>query len=203
LVGAALGLGADQVRGWSARERAVAAAAPSPRQLLVPVGELRDRIRAGEDPLGEAFGRIRTAESRRTLGQTYTPPPIVGSMVGWAAGRGQPERVVDPGTGSGRYLLAAGAAFPAAALVGTDIDPVATLMTRGNLAAAGLAGRAEVRLADYRRLALPPVPGSTLFLGNPPYVRHHQIEPAWKQWLGRRPARRGGAAPPPRRPPGR
>src|SRR5262249_59317655 len=106
------------------------------------------------------------------------------SMVGWAAGQGRPERVVDPGTGSGRYLLAAGAAFPAAALVGADIDPVATLMARGNLAAAGLAARAEVRLADYRGLAMPPVSGSTLFLGNPPYGRPPQIEPACQHSLG-------------------
>ncbi len=223
LVSAALQLGADQVRGWSERERALAATTP---RLPVPVGELRDRIRAGEDPLGEAFGQLRSAERRRALGQTYTPAPIVASMVGWAAERwaaerwaaerwaaggvagrpvevapvgsgpaagerAGPERVVDPGTGSGRYLLAAGAAFPDTSLVGADIDPVATVMARGNLAAAGLAGRAEVRQADYRGLVLPPVPGRTLFLGNPPYVRHHGIEPAWKQWLVRVAADRG------------
>jgi hypothetical protein len=27
------------------------------------------------------------------------------------------------------------------------------------------------------------VPGPTLFLGNPPYVRHHQVPPRWKDWL--------------------
>src|SRR5262249_43353659 len=72
LVSAALQLGADQVRGWSERERALAAATP---RLPVPVGSLRDRIRAGEDPLGEAFGQLRSAERRRALGQTYTPAP--------------------------------------------------------------------------------------------------------------------------------
>jgi len=188
LVGAALALGADRIRGWSAAERALAAGTPRAR---VAVGELRDRVRAGEDPLGEAFARIRGAETRRALGQTYTPAPIVDSMVGWAAGHGRPARVVDPGTGSGRYLLAAGRRFPRATLVGTDIDPVATLMARGNLAAAGLARRAEVTLADYRQVALPPVEGSTVYLGNPPYVRHHQIEPAWKQWLVRAARERG------------
>jgi adenine-specific DNA-methyltransferase len=30
---------------------------------------------------------------------------------------------------------------------------------------------------------LPQIPGRTLFIGNPPYVRHHQIEQKWKQWL--------------------
>jgi len=28
-----------------------------------------------------------------------------------------------------------------------------------------------------------PTGNKTLFLGNPPYVRHHSIEAAWKQWL--------------------
>jgi hypothetical protein len=32
---------------------------------------------------------------------------------------------------------------------------------------------------------LPRCAGPTLFLGNPPYVRHHQIGPDWKDWLHR------------------
>jgi hypothetical protein len=38
-------------------------------------------------------------------------------------------------------------------------------------------------VGDYRQPWLPEIPGRTLFLGNPPYVRHHQVEPAWKSWL--------------------
>jgi adenine-specific DNA-methyltransferase len=191
LVGAALALGADQVRGWSQAERALAAGAARGYVSPALVRRLGERIRAGDDPLGEAFARIRAAERRRALGQTYTPAPIVASMVRWAAAHGQPVRVVDPGTGSGRYLLAAGRQFPGAALTGADIDPVATTMARGNLAAAGLAERAEIVLADYRGLTMGAVGGSTLYLGNPPYVRHHQIEPVWKQWLVQAAAERG------------
>jgi hypothetical protein len=40
-----------------------------------------------------------------------------------------------------------------------------------------------VLLRDYRALSLPPASGPTLFLGNPPYVRHHLISPEWKSWL--------------------
>ena len=36
--------------------------------------------------------------------------------------------------------------------------------------------------ADYTRLALPKIAGTTAFLGNPPYLRHHQITPASKAW---------------------
>jgi len=30
---------------------------------------------------------------------------------------------------------------------------------------------------------LPAAPGRTLFLGNPPYVRHHQVAASWKDWF--------------------
>ncbi len=162
---------------------------PAPAPAVVD--EIRARIRDGEDPLGEAYCAIRSPQERRRLGQTYTPPEIIGSMVGWAAGQGRPARVVDPGAGSGRYLLAAGRQFPQASLHGVDIDPLATLMLRANLAAAGLAHRARIHLADYRALSLPEAPGPTLFLGNPPYVRHHRIAPEWKAWLTETARRRG------------
>jgi hypothetical protein len=62
---------------------------------------------------------------------------------------------------------------------------------RASLAAAGFAGRSSVVLGDYRDAAFPPAGGPTLFLGNPPYVRHHQIGAPGKDWL-RRAARAHG-----------
>src|SRR5277367_3042197 len=42
---------------------------------------------------------------------------------------------------------------------------------------------------------VPSVRGSsTLFISNPPYVRHHGIAPAWKRWLTREARRIGLAA---------
>jgi hypothetical protein len=104
-------------------------------------------------------------------------------MIGWAA-RHEPARVVDPGAGSGRFLVAAGRAFSRAKLVAIEKDPLAALLARAHLHAAGLGERASVLLTDYRELVLPPVSGRTLFVGNPPYVRHHDIERRWKRWLG-------------------
>jgi hypothetical protein len=148
------------------------------------VAAARDRIQAGEDPLGDAFCALRRPAGRRVLGQTFTPPPIIASMIAWAAGTGiRPARVVDPGSGSARMLLAAGRRWPQAALVGVEIDPVAAIIGRASLAAAGLAGRSTVLLGDYRWAALPPAGGPTLFLGNPPYVRHHQIAAPGKEWF--------------------
>lgn len=155
-----------------------------PRIPPVMVASTRDAIRSGGDPLGEFFGRIRTPEERRPQGATYTPLPIVREMVAWADSLAEvPVRVVDPGLGSGRFLRAAADAFPDAELVGTDVDPVATLLARANLAAIGADERASIFLEDYRSFKLPPRQGRTLFLGNPPYVRHHELEPRWKDWL--------------------
>jgi adenine-specific DNA-methyltransferase len=167
------------------------AKAAGPRRVAAAFEEA---IAAGGDPLGDALCALRSPAERRPLGATYTPRPIVEAMMAWAAGRTAPVRVVDPGCGSGRFLLAAGRAFPGAELVGVEIDPVAATLARANLAAAGLAGRARVIEVDYRALALDPAGGPTLFAGNPPYVRHHAIAPGWKEWLTRRAAARGLAA---------
>ena len=112
-------------------------------------------------------------------------------MLGWALAQGTPSRVVDPGAGSGRFLLAAGLAYPKAELVAVEIDPLATLVLRANAAALGLSERLQVHLADYRSIELPPTGGATLFIGNPPYVRHHGIAKAWKDWLAEESSRLG------------
>jgi adenine-specific DNA-methyltransferase len=104
------------------------------------------------------------------------------------------RRIVDPGIGSGRFLVAAGRAFPHAELIGVDIDPVATIIARGHLAGAGLSDRSRVTLADFRALKLPPSEGKTFYIGNPPYVRHHLLGVEWKEWLTERAKRLGHAA---------
>lgn len=194
LVAAAVQLGARSVAGWSEEEVALAA---RPARTEVDAEQFRAQIAAGADPLGDAFCRLRSSEDRRGLGQTYTPSGIVASMLEWAAGEVEPTRVVDPGSGSGRFTVAAGRRFPTAQLLAADVDPLATLMTRGTLAAAGMASRSTVVLQDYRRLGRVcghRPSGPTLFIGNPPYVRHHRIDQAWKRWLLRTAAARGGTA---------
>jgi hypothetical protein len=56
-------------------------------------------------------------------------------------------------------------------------------MARANLNAAGYAERSRIELVDYRSLVTDELQERTLYLGNPPYVRHHGIAPSWKQWL--------------------
>ena len=103
-------------------------------------------------------------------------------MVEWAADRGTPQRIIDPGVGSARFLLQAAERFPQASLIGIDIDPLATLIARANLTVAGFAKRSRVILGDYRNFN-ESVTATTLYIGNPPYVRHHQIATKWKDWF--------------------
>jgi adenine-specific DNA-methyltransferase len=192
LVGLALALGARSVKEWSPKEVEVAKSAA--RVTATVAERARAEIAAGKDPLGDVFCTLRTPVERREDGATYTPKPIVTAMTRWARRNTKPGRVVDVGAGSGRFLVAAGRAFKNADLLGVEIDPVAAIVARGHLAAAGLAERASVQLADYRELTLDASKSPTLFIGNPPYVRHHRITPAWKKWLTSRAAARGLSA---------
>lgn len=182
LISAALRLKAQTVPGWSQAEAALSNGVPS---YSIEVAEqLRQQINAGRDPLGDGFCALRSPEIRRDQGATYTPADVAEAMVSWASAlKTEPTRVVDPGVGSARFLLAAAKKFPKAKLIGIEIDPLAAMIARANLAAAGLATRSEVILADYRIVQLPEIKGRTLFVGNPPYVRHHQLDAKGKEWL--------------------
>ena len=184
LVSAAVALGARYVPGWSTAEEQLAHDARAETVPQPLVAQLQDQIRAGDDPLGDVFAELRDPGTRRELGATYTPMAIVDAMLAWAAEQDTPARVIDPGAGSGRFLLRAAQRFKSAELVGVEIDPLAAAIARGNLAAAGLKDRSRVVLGDYRtENSIVRNGEQSLFVGNPPYVRHHLIEPQWKEWL--------------------
>ncbi|UNU11462.1 Eco57I restriction-modification methylase domain-containing protein [Xanthomonas translucens] len=166
----------------SAAEKKLTKTAPVSALKPREIDTIRKAIARGADPLGEAFYSIRSATERRAAGAVYTPAPIVRSMMTWLAAQGSPARIVDPGAGSGRFILAAGEAFRDAQLVAVEMDPLAALMLRANLSARGWTDRATVMVKDYREVKLPRCAGITAFIGNPPYVRHHDIGEAWKAW---------------------
>lgn len=168
--------------GLSTAERQLTKTAPATSSTAAAIAAVRKSIKAGEDPLGEAFSAIRSASDRRAAGAVYTPPAIVRSMMTWLAAQGSPARIVDPGAGSGRFILAAGKAFPNAKLVAVEMDPLAALMLRANVKAHGWGDRVTVMVKDYREIHLPRCAGVTAFIGNPPYVRHHEIADDWKSW---------------------
>lgn len=149
------------------------------------VASVRRDIAEGGDPLGEAFLRIRSAAVRRTNGAVYTPQAIIDAMISWAFTRGKPDRIIDPGCGSGRYAIAAGRVWPHAEIVAVDLDPLATLMTKAALTVHRMMGRSTVQLCSYNEAIIPSIDGISLFIGNPPYVRHHDIDTKQKEWLSR------------------
>ena len=142
------------------------------------VDEAGAAILEGEDPLGDAFCRIRGPATRRDAGAFYTPSELVGPMLDWVLGRA-PERLIDPGCGSGRFAAGAVRRRPDLAVVAIDLDPLATLLARGTLAVLK-AQHSRVLHADYTGLRLPPIAGRSAFVGNPPYVRHHDLSASLK-----------------------
>ncbi len=187
-----MALGADQVSAWASAEHILCKGVAHLDQWAT--NALSEEIRRGNDPLGDAFSRIRSPEKRREDGATYTPLEIVNAMVKWASAHNTPARIVDPGVGSARFLLEAGRRFPDAELIGIDIDPLAALTARANLAAAGYADRSRIVCEDFRGSVLPVIDGRTLYIGNPPYVRHHLLTGRWKDWLTMEAQRLGHSA---------
>lgn len=145
------------------------------------------------DPEAEAFTLATTAQARRAQGVTFTPPWLVERMLQRAAACGEFDTVVDAGAGSGRFSLAAAARFPRAQVLAVEANEVLAAGLRAKLHRLGLAQRVEVLTGDYRTLSLP-LRGRTLFVGNPPYVRHHDIAEDWKRWYGQGMAALGIAA---------
>lgn len=178
----ALDLGADQTGGpFSASERELVTATEHvPPASTAVVERSRAAILAGGDPLGEMLCRLRTADQRRSLGAFYSPSRLVEPMVDWVLHR-QPARVVDAGCGSGRFAAAIAKRSPATPMLAIDTDPLATILTRAALNVLG-AQYVTVAQADYTTWPLPPAAGRTAFIGNPPYVRHHDLSGHSKAW---------------------
>jgi adenine-specific DNA-methyltransferase len=163
---------------------------PASGQLSLLDGAAPD---ASDDPHGDAYCAAHAPASRRSRGITLTPQWLVELMVRAAAERGPFDTIVDAGAGSGRFIIAAARHFPAARLVAIEADPDMAGVLQQALHDAGLAPRVQVLLTDFRLADLPRC-GRTLFLGNPPYVRHHDIGARWKVWYRDGMARMGIAA---------
>ena len=120
---------------------------------------------------------------RRQQGVTLTPQWLVEKMLDRVAAAGSFDTLVDAGAGTGRFAIAAARRFPAARVVCVERNEAMLVLLRQALLAAGISDRVQVVAGDFRDAAWPRA-GRTAFIGNPPYVRHHDIEPVWKRWYG-------------------
>ncbi len=144
------------------------------------------------DSAGDRYSVEHSPAARRKKGITFTPSDLVEGMVELARATGvEVTRIVDPGAGTGRFTIAAARAFPKASVVAVENDLELAGLLLNNLTAARLGDRVQVQVVDFRTTALPRVTGATLFIGNPPYVRHHDIDSTWKLWYTSRLAAKG------------
>ena len=198
LAALAVALGATEHGGplSPAEDRLVREAAAGPAPVDCDVQDAAAAIRTGRDPLGDRLIAARSPAERRQLGQVFTPDAITGPMVRWTLEQA-PTRVIDAGCGSGRFALEV-VRRSDAEIVAIDADPLATLLTRAGLAALGRKAGVSVVNADYTQTAIPEHDGRTAFIGNPPYVRHHDLTADAKAWArlaaGRFGARLSGLA---------
>ena len=132
-----------------------------------------------DDVRGDDFCRQHGPDERRAAGITLTPTWLVERML-QAAGASDFDTIVDCGAGSGRFAVAAALACPRARVLAVESHPHMLQLLRDRIQAAGLAAQIKVVAGDFRTVTLD-VQGRTLWLGNPPYVRHHDVDPAWKQ----------------------
>lgn len=165
----------------SPEESAIIDVIPSSKNLSL-VELVKTAINSGNDPLGAAYSCFRSSASRRNEGITLTPSHIVERMINLSAYGKEPHRIVDAGAGTGRFTLAAARRFPNSPIVAVEKNPELAVLLRANLVVKGLSQRVNVVVSDYRDVTLTPVGGPTLFIGNPPYVRHHNIDRCWKLW---------------------
>ncbi len=147
----------------------------------ITLEDVAPAIRSGRDPLGEHFVECVSPEVRRSQGATFTPPWVVELQLSRIdAICCQPARVIDAGSGSGRYAIAAARRWPRAEVIAIEKDP--DLARAAETTAEIARVRVRVICADYTDVQLPPVNGITVFVGNPPYVRHHDIGGKGKRW---------------------
>ena len=142
------------------------------------------------DGEGEAFCTALSAAARRAEGITFTPAWLVERMLERARARGDFDTIVDAGAGSGRFTFAALRHFPAAQVVAIERHAGLAALLRQRIRREGIEARVHVIEGDFRDANLP-LAGRTLFIGNPPYVRHHDIGAQWKDWYRRGMAQQG------------
>lgn len=157
--------------------------------MVTEIQDFFPQILSGGDPLGEFFAKSVSPRDRRLHGATLTPSWLIDLQLDQIAARGTPARIVDAGAGTGRYALHAARRWPRAEVIAVERDPGLAEAIRINAQVAGV--DIQVLCTDYLSLSLPKVNGTTAFVGNPPYVRHHDLSPIDKAWYSREMARLG------------
>jgi SAM-dependent methyltransferase len=138
------------------------------------------------DPWGEQYCADVSPQDRRVNGVTLTPEWLVQWMIeraGAVFGRTDKiGRVVDAGCGTARFALRSAAQWPRASVIGVEADRELAGLASRAIGQAGVSRRIDIRVEDYRYTSLTDSALPTVFIGNPPYVRHHDLDGETKAW---------------------
>ncbi|WP_049945098.1 TaqI-like C-terminal specificity domain-containing protein [Butyrivibrio sp. AC2005] len=133
---------------------------------------------AGEDTLGLIYISLRHLQTRKSTGAYYTPGSIVQRLLGHLFEAsiltdGQDKLILDPGCGSGNFLLCLPPGIPADNIYGFDTDELSVKLARINLALkyklpdAGF-WKAHILVTDFLHRD-PSEMTFDIILGNPPW----------------------------------
>ena len=128
--------------------------------------------RVGREPLALIIGRrefwsLEFQVSPATLVPRPDSETLIEAALAAFAGKSEPSRVLDLGTGTGCLLLALLTEFPSAFGVGLDRSPAAAALAKANAARLGLARRSAFVVGDW---AAPLAGRFDLIVSNPPYI---------------------------------
>jgi len=150
----------------------------------------RHALLAADEPseaVGRLFEAITPQSARRKLGQFRTPPPIASLMAAWLIADGD-ETVLDPGVGAGALAAAAygrkqalADGPPLADIHGVDMNALAVVMAATSLALLNHGDPHNLRTGDFLDLDPDDIEPVEAVISNPPYSRHHELDPAYKE----------------------
>lgn len=129
---------------------------------------------------------LKSASERNKTGQYATPFSLAREIVEFIRDTYFTEtdkiHFLDPAVGTGAFFSAMLHAFPKTQIenaVGVELDSQIASITKNLWTAWGL----DVIEADFVQLPFPTSPMFNIHLVNPPYVRHHHLDPETKQNL--------------------
>jgi hypothetical protein len=135
------------------------------------------------DEIEGSYLSIIAPSDLRRRGVTFTPQWIVDLMLELLACECPPAvTVIDAGAGAGRFSLAVAKALPRARVLAIESNPELALNLVNLIRTSSLAQRISVRVDDFLEAPLP-ADRPRIFIGNPPYVRHHTLRCDRKSWL--------------------
>jgi len=129
--------------------------------------------RAGREPVARILGRrVFWGREFAVTPAVLDPRPETECLIAAALGAPVPGQLLDLGTGTGCIAVTLLAEWPGARGVATDISEAALAVAAGNAARHGVAGRLDLRRADW----LAGLDGRfDLIVSNPPYIARAEM----------------------------